>query len=60
MLPSCAHILKPLMDQSGLIIYFIDRQNAKSICKMRLLMAAKALCVLTIMNGLAYTLMPLT
>ena len=33
MLPSCAHILKPLTDQSGLTTYFIDRPNAKGICK---------------------------
>ncbi len=42
MLPSCAHILKLLIDQSSLTIYFMDRQNAKSICKMRLLMAVRA------------------
>jgi hypothetical protein len=42
MLPSCTHILKPLADQSGLTTYFIDRQDAKGICKMRLPMAARA------------------
>jgi hypothetical protein len=42
MFPSCAHTLKPLTDQSDLTTYFIDRQNAKGICKMRLLMAARA------------------
>jgi hypothetical protein len=40
MSPSCAHILNLLMDQSGLTTYF--KQNAKGICKMRLLMAARA------------------
>jgi hypothetical protein len=40
---SRAHILKPLTDQSGLITFFMDKQNAKGICKMRLLMAADAL-----------------
>jgi hypothetical protein len=43
MLPSCAHILKPLIDQASLTTNFIDRQNAKSVCKMRLLTAANAL-----------------
>ncbi len=43
MLPSWACILKPLMDQSGLTTYFMDRRNAKGICKMCLLMAANAL-----------------
>ncbi len=42
MLSRCAHILKPLTDQSGLTTKFTDRQNAKSICKMHLLMAASA------------------
>jgi hypothetical protein len=42
MLQSCTHILKPLMDQSGLTAYFMDRQNAESICTMRLLMAVRA------------------
>jgi hypothetical protein len=42
MLPNCAHILKPLIDQASLTTYFIDRQNAKGICKMHLLMAANA------------------
>ncbi len=42
MSPSCAHILKPLTDQSSLTTYFINRGNAKGICKMRLLMAARA------------------
>ena len=36
MLQSCAHIIKP---DCGLITYFMDRQNAESICTMRLLMA---------------------
>jgi hypothetical protein len=40
---SCAHIVTPLMDQPGLTTYFKDRQNAKGICKMHLLMAADAL-----------------
>jgi hypothetical protein len=44
MSPSCEHILKPLRDQSSLITYFMDRQNAKSICKMSLLMAARIAC----------------
>jgi hypothetical protein len=43
MLPSHAHIFKPLTDQSGLTTYFMYRQNAKGICKMCLLMAADAL-----------------
>jgi hypothetical protein len=60
MLPSHAHILKPLTDQSGLITYFMDRQNVKCICKMHLLMVARASLVPTIINGLAYTLTPLT
>ncbi len=42
MLPSCALILKPLTDQSGLTTYFMDRQNVKSIFKMCLLMTARA------------------
>jgi hypothetical protein len=42
MLSSRVHILKPLTDQSGLTTYFMDRPNAKSICKMRLLIAARA------------------
>jgi hypothetical protein len=33
MLPSHARILKPLMDQSGLITYFVDRQNPKAFVK---------------------------
>jgi hypothetical protein len=31
------------MDQSGLTTYFMDRQNAKGVCKMHLLMADDAL-----------------
>jgi hypothetical protein len=31
------------MDQSSLTTYFMDRQNAKGICKMHLLMAVNAL-----------------
>jgi hypothetical protein len=31
------------MDQSGLTTYFMDRQHAKGVCKMHLLMAADAL-----------------
>jgi hypothetical protein len=42
MLPSHAHLLKPLMDQSGLTTYFMDRQNTKAFVKMRLLMTARA------------------
>ncbi len=45
MLPSWACILKPLTDQSSLTTYFMDRRNAKGICKMCLLMAANALAV---------------
>ncbi len=47
----CAHILKLLTDQSGLTTYFMDRRNAKIICKMRLLMAARAQLVLTIIHN---------
>ncbi len=43
MLPICAHILKPLTNQSGLTIYFMDKQNAKGVCRLHLLMAADAL-----------------
>jgi hypothetical protein len=32
-LPSHAHILKPLMDQSGLTTYFMDRHNTKVFVK---------------------------
>ncbi len=46
MLPSCAHILKPLTDQSGLITYFMDRQNAKSICTMRFAYDCKSIACL--------------
>ncbi len=42
MSPRCRHILKPLTDQSGLTTYFMDKWNAKRICKMHLLMAARA------------------
>jgi hypothetical protein len=46
MWPSCAHILKPLTDQSGLKkkapIYWTDEMQ-KAFDKMRLLMAADAL-----------------
>ncbi len=42
MMQSHAHILKPLTNQSGLTAYFMDRQNAESICTMHLLMAARA------------------
>jgi hypothetical protein len=34
--------LNLLMDQSNLTTYFMDRQNAESICTMHLLMAARA------------------
>jgi hypothetical protein len=42
MLQNRAHILKLLTDQSGLTAYFMDRQNAESICTMHLIMAARA------------------